>query len=77
MYLIFLYQVEELGRDRDADAARFASDLAALRDRVAEVLQRLFRNVIDEPAAVEALRELGCEVRFVPNMGARDAARHR
>ena len=59
---------------RDSEAERFASDLASLRDRVAEVLQRLFSNELDEPAAVEALRDLGCEVRFVPGAGRHSAA---
>lgn len=59
-------QVDALTAERDADASRFAADLASLRDRVADVLQRMFSNEIDEPAAVEALHELGCEVRFVP-----------
>jgi hypothetical protein len=64
-------QVEELNAARDADSSRFAADLAALRDRVGEVLQRLFSNEINEEAAVESLRELGCEVRFVANAGRR------
>ena len=61
-----IFQVEELTSTRDADAAQFESDLAALRDRVAAVLQRMFGSEIDEGAALEELRELGCEVRFVP-----------
>jgi hypothetical protein len=59
-------QLEELSAARDADAERFASDVAALRDRVADVLKRMFSNEIGDEEAVEALRELGCEVRFVP-----------
>ena len=57
----------ELSAAREAEAARLAAELAALRDRVAAVLQRMFSSEIDEGAAVEALRELGCEVRCVPS----------
>ena len=64
-------QVQELAAARGEEAERFAAEVAALRDRVAGVLQRLFSNEIDEPAAVEALRELGCEVHFVPGSARR------
>lgn len=58
--------MEQLSVAREDEASRFAADMAALRDKVADVLQRMFSNAIDEPAALEALRELGCEVRYVP-----------
>jgi hypothetical protein len=59
------FQVDELTAERDADAARFEADLAALRGQVAALLQRMFDGEVAEAAAVEALRELGCEVQFV------------
>jgi hypothetical protein len=59
-------QLEELSAARDAESERFASDMSALRDRVADVLKRMFSNEIGDEEAVEALRGLGCEVRFVP-----------
>jgi hypothetical protein len=69
-------QMTELSAEREAEAAHFAAELAALRDRVAGVLQRMFSSEIDEGAAVEALRELGCEVTFVPDTTARTEQSH-
>jgi hypothetical protein len=68
-------QMEQLSAAHNADVSRFEADLAALRDRVASILQRMFSNEIDEEAAVEALHELGCEVRFVANANRRAASR--
>jgi len=57
--------MEQLNADREAESARLAAELAALRDSVAGVLQRFFSNECSPEEAAEALRELGCEVRCV------------
>jgi hypothetical protein len=64
-------QVDELSAGRDADGSRLAADLAALRDSVAAVLQRFFSSEVSPEEAVQALRDLGCEVKYSPGKAAR------